>query len=115
MEKENLDKMQNEVLNLPTQELQDKFYELVKLKGFLENSFKQTAETLLDVSKEMNEHTPSHIFNNVEKYDNNSFNAGFVSGIKVVMKDFSSKIDTLIDVLNEIKKELDNRGDKANA
>jgi hypothetical protein len=115
MEKENLDKMQNEVLNLPTQELQDKFYELVKLKSFLERTFKQTAETLMDVSIDMDKHSPSHIFNNVEKYDNNSFNAGFVSGIKVVMKDFSSKIDTLIDILNEIKKELDNRGDKANA
>jgi RNAse (barnase) inhibitor barstar len=115
MEKESLNKMQNEVLNLPTQELENKFYELVKLKGFLENSFKQTAETLMDVSKEMNEYTPSHVFNNVEKYDPNSFNAGFFSGVKIVMKDFSSKIDTLIEVLTEIKQELEKRSDKTNA
>lgn len=115
MEKENLDKMQNEVLNLPTEVLETKFNELIRLKSFLESSFKQTAETLLDVSRDMDKHSPSYIFNNVEKYDNNSFNAGFVSGIKIVMKDFSSKIDTLIEVLTEIQNELEKRSDKANA
>lgn len=99
-----------ELDSLSVEELEQRLRKSYDLKRALEKSFINSIDFLQDIFKKIENESPSEVFNGVENYNKESFIAGFYSAMKVLMRDFKEKIDTIIEIMVAIKTEMEKRG-----